>query len=93
MAFAESFAGYFADFAIAGTVNGVAVRGILDLETFDEGIGSVITQRTSYLLEPTTAVTPAEGHAAVIDGTTYTVRQVLREPPDGALKRLVLART
>jgi hypothetical protein len=92
MAFAESFSGFFDDFAIDGTVNGVAVRGILDLETFDEGIGSVITQRTSYLLEPAAGVTPAEGHPVVIDGATYTVRQVLKEPPDGALKRLVLAR-
>lgn len=92
MAFAETFAGYFADFAIAGTVNGVAVRGILDLETFDEGPGSTVTQRTSVLLEPGAAVTPAANQAAVFEGVTYTVRQVLREPPDGALTRLILAR-
>ena len=28
----------------------------------------------------------------VADGITYTVRQVLRLPPDGALLRLILAR-
>lgn len=91
MAFAETFAGYFADFAIAGTVNGVAVRGILDLETFDEGPGGTVTQRTSVLLEPGAAA-PAANQAAVFEGVTYTVRQVLREPPDGALTRLILAR-
>lgn len=92
MAFPEAFSGYFADFAIAGTVNGVAVRGLLELEAYDDGPGGVVTQRTSVLLEPGAAVTPAVGHAAVYDGVTYTVRQVLREPPDGALTRLVLAR-
>ena len=91
MPLVESFAPFFTDFAAAGTVNGVAVSGILDIEDFDEGPGA-ITQRTSVLLKPTTAVTPVVGHAAVFGGVTYTVRQILREPPDGALTRLVLSR-
>lgn len=87
----EDFAPLFTDFAVAGTLAGVAVSGILDAEDFDEGPG-VITRRTSYLLEPGAAVTPAQGQTLVSAGVTYTVRQVLREPPDGALTRLVLAR-
>lgn len=90
MAFVEDFAPYFADFGVAGTLAGTAVRGLLDVETVDDF--GVVTQTTSYLMEPTTAVTPAVGQALVADGVTYTVRQVQLEPPDGALRRLVLTR-
>lgn len=55
MAFAESFTQYFADFGIPATLAGVAVTGMLDMETIDEGPGA-LTQRTSFLLQPTTAV-------------------------------------
>lgn len=91
MAFVEDFAPLFSDFAAAGTLAGVAVSGIIDAQDFDDGPG-VITRGTSYLLKPTTAVTPAPGQSLVAGGVTYTVRQVLREPPDGALTRLILAR-
>ena len=87
----EDLAPLFTDFAVAGTLAGVAVSGILDAEDYDEGPG-VITRRTSFLLKPGAAVTPAQGQALVSAGITYSVRQVLREPPDGALTRLVLAR-
>lgn len=90
MAFAETFAPFFADFGEAATLAGVAVRGMVNVETFDEL--DTITQRTDFLLQPTTAVAPAAGQAMVLRGVTYTVRQVLREPPDGVLTRLVLAR-
>ena len=91
MAFAESFTQYFADFGIPATLAGVAVTGMLDMETIDEGPGA-LTQRTSFLLQPTTAVAPAQGQSLVAQSTTYTVRQVLKEPPDGALTRLVVTR-
>ncbi len=88
--FAEDFTPYFADFAQAGTLAGVDVSGILDVDSQDEF--STVTQRTTFLLKPTTAVGASVGQQLVTGGVTYTVRQVLQEPPDGALKRLVLAR-
>lgn len=91
MALVEDFTPYFADFGVAGTLAGVAVVGILDVERSDDGFG-VITQTASFLLRPGAAVTPAQGQSLVVGATTYTVRQVLAEPPDGALTRLVLTR-
>lgn len=90
MAFVETFAPLFADFGVAATLAGVAVRGILDVDSPNEF--EAITQGPSFLLQPTTAVTPAAGQALVVGSTSYIVRQVLKEPPDGALQRLVLAR-
>lgn len=66
------------------------VRGLLNVESFDEF--DTVTQRTDFLLQPGAAVTPTVGQTFEAGGTVYTVRQVLREPPDGALQRLVLAR-
>lgn len=87
----EDFTPLFADFGQPATVAGVAVAGILDVDSLDEF--SSVTQRTTFLLQPTTEVGPKQGDALVTGGTTYTVRQVLSEPPDGVLKRLVLARS
>lgn len=88
---AEDFAPFFADFAVTATLAGSEIRGILDVEDWDEGPGA-ITQRTSFLMQPMAGVTPIQGNQLVADGVTYKVRQVLREPPDGALSRLVLVR-
>lgn len=90
MPFAETMAPFFADFGEAATLAGVAVRGMVNVESFDEL--DTITQRTDFLLQPTTAVAAAAGQTMVLKGVSYTVRQVLKEPPDGALLRLVLAR-
>lgn len=90
MALVEAFSPFFVDFGEAATLNGVAVRGMVNVESFDE-LDSV-TQRTDFMLEPTTAVAAAAGQSMVLRGVSYTVRQVLREPPDGVLQRLVLAR-
>lgn len=87
----EDLTVFFSDFAAAATLAGVAVVGILDTQAFEDGQG-VVTQAPSFLLQPTVAVTPAPAQALVAGGVTYTVRQVLRVPPDGALQRLVLAR-
>jgi hypothetical protein len=91
MAFVEDLSVFFADFSTTGTLAGVSVRGIFDLATVDEGPGA-LTQFTTFLLDPTAVVTPTVGQALVVGATTYTVRQVLMEPPDGALKRLVVTR-
>lgn len=88
--FTEDFTPYFADFAQAGTLAGVEVSGILDVESLDEF--STVTQRTTFLLKPTTEVGASAGQVLATGGVNYTVRQVLQETPDGALKRLVLAR-
>jgi hypothetical protein len=90
MPFAEAFAPFFADFGEGATLAGVAVRGMVNVESFDEL--DTVVQRTDFLLQPTAAVTAAVGQSLVLRGTTYTVRQVLKEPPDGVLQRLVLAR-
>lgn len=87
---AEDFTAYFADFGTPATLAGVAVEGMLDVESLDEF--SSITQRPTFLLKPTSDVGAAAGQALVVAGVTYSVRQVLSEPPDGQLKRLVLAR-
>lgn len=87
----EDLAPFFTDFAVAGILAGVAVSVIIDAQDFDDGPG-VITRGTNCLLKPVAAVTPAVGQTLVTGGVTYTVRQVLREPPDGALTRLILAR-
>lgn len=88
--FTEDFTPFFQDFAQAGTLAGVDVSGILDVESLDEF--STVTQRTTFLLKPTTAVGASAGQVLATGGVNYTVRQVLQETPDGALKRLVLAR-
>lgn len=88
--FTEDFTPFFQDFAQAGTLAGVDVSGILSVESLDEF--STVTQRTTFLLKPTTTVGASAGQVLATGGVNYTVRQVLMEPPDGALKRLVLAR-
>lgn len=90
--FAEDVSSYFADFGTQALLAGVAVTGLLDMQTADDSFGTV-TQQQDFLLKPGAAVTPASGQVLVAAGVTYTVRQVLAEPPDGALKRLVLARS
>jgi hypothetical protein len=91
MAWVEDFSVYFTTLGVPATLAGTAVRGLLNTEAADDGFG-VVTQTPSFLLQPTTAVVPAAGQALVCQAITYTVRQVLREPPDGTLQRLVLAR-
>ena len=88
--FAEDLSPFFADFGEVATLAGEAVRGMVNVESFDEL--DTVAQRTDFLLQPTTAVAPAAGQAMVLRGANYTVGQVLKEPPDGALQRLVLAR-
>lgn len=71
------------------TLAGQSIAGLFDVA------GEVVLDNVLTLA--TTALVPASAGAAtgqtLTRGTTnYRVRQVLPEPPDGALHRLVLAR-
>jgi hypothetical protein len=89
MDFVEDLAPFFADFGQAVTVNGVAARGIFNTAT-DVVLGDAITQAPT--LEMPASVAAAQGQTCVVGGVTYTVRQVMDQPPDGAIRLLVLAR-
>ncbi len=87
--FTEDLAPYFADFGEAVTVQGVAARGIFDVST-DVALGDVLT--TAPAVELPATVAAAAGGSVVIRSVTYTIRQVLDQPPDGATRLLVLSR-
>ena len=89
MTFAEDLTPYFADFGEAVTVNGVAARGIFNRAT-EVVLGDAITQAPS--LELPASVGAAVGQPCVIRSISYTVRQVLDQPPDGVIRQLVLTR-
>jgi hypothetical protein len=90
MALAETPALFLADFGQAGALAGADVTVMFDTDTIDAD--GVLTQQPSVLLTSAQAPSAAAGQAVVTGGVTYTVRQVLREPPDGVFTRLVLAR-
>lgn len=89
MAFVEDLAPFFADFGEAVTVNAVAVRAIFD-QASEVVLGDVMTQAPSLHLPASVAAAP--GQVCVVRGVSYTVRQVLDQPPDAATRLLVLAR-
>lgn len=93
MPFVEPIASFFAPagFAVPATLAGAAVSVIMDTDS-EIFVGEVVTQGPSALLASVQAAAAAPGQTLVVYSATYTVRQVLREPPDGALTRLVLAR-
>lgn len=90
MALAENLSDFLADFGQSGTLAGAAVTVILDTDTIDAD--GVLTQQPNVLLPSAQAAAAAAGQAVVTGGVTYSVRQVLREPPDGAFTRLILSR-
>jgi hypothetical protein len=92
VAFTEDIAPFFADFGGAATLNSVAVTAIVDTQTVIEVDGGVATQQPTALVRTSEASVAAPGQSFVANAVTYIVRQVLREPPDGVLTRLVLAR-
>jgi len=85
----EGLAPFFADFGEAVTVQAVAVRGIFNTAS-QVVLGDVVT--TAPSLELPASVTAAEGGTVIVRGVSYTIRQVLDQEPDGALRTLVLAR-
>ena len=84
----EDLAPFFADFGEAVTVQAVAARGIFNASS-QLVLGDVIT--TEPTLELPASVSAAEGGTVIVRGVSYTVRQVLDQEPDGALRTLVLA--
>jgi hypothetical protein len=91
--FAEDLSVFFdtAGFADSATLDGDVVQVIRDdasVEVFDNG---ALTSQPSVLLTAAQAAEAAPGSVLVTNSVTYTVRQVVSEPPDGALVRLMLA--
>lgn len=89
MAFTEDIAPFFADFGEAVTVQGAAVQAIFNLAG-ELVLGDVVTTGPSLELPATVAA--AEGGAVVVRGVAYRIRQIIDQPPDGAVRLLVLAR-
>lgn len=85
----EDLAPFFADFGEACTVQGVAATGIFDS-------ASQLVLEDVLITEPSlrlpASVAAATGGTVVVRGVSYLIRQVLDQPPDGAIRVLVLAR-
>lgn len=92
MAFVEDLSVFLADFGQSCTLAGAAVTAIVDFDIQPDPDTGVLTQQQLARLPTTSASSAAAGQAFVAGGVTYTVRQVLKEPPDGAFTLLVLAR-
>lgn len=92
MAFVEDLSLFLADFGQACTLAGETVTAMVDFEVAPDPDTGVLTQQQLARLPSTSAASAAAGQAFVAAGVTYTVRQVLKEPPDGAFTLLVLAR-
>jgi hypothetical protein len=92
MAFVEDPSVFLADFGRACTLAGADLQAIVDVETVADEATGVLTQRPVARVVAADASGAASGQAFVDDGTAYTVRQVLTEPPDGVMLALVLAR-
>lgn len=87
----EDTAAYLGVFGIAVTLAGAAVTAIVDTAA-EIVLDDVVSISPAAVLAAGDAPSAAAGQALVAGGITYTVRQVLRLPPDGAMLRLVLAR-
>lgn len=76
------------DFGEVVTVQGATVTAIFN-ERGEVVLGEAVVQEPT--LELPASVVAAEGGVCVVRGTTYRIRQVLDQPPDGAVRLLVLA--
>jgi hypothetical protein len=87
----EDLAPFFADFAVACTVNGAAVRGIFDngFALGAVGIGMAGTQPTLRLRTADVAADPV-GQAVVVGAVSYTV--AAHEPDGTGVSVLMLER-
>jgi hypothetical protein len=92
--FAEDLSVFFDTdgFALAATLDGDAVQVIRDDATIEAFSNGALTSQPSVLLTSAQAGEAEAGSVLVIGAQTYSVRQVISEPPDGALVRLMLAR-
>jgi hypothetical protein len=77
------------EFATAVVIGGVTVNALFDVES-QVLLGEVVALAPTLLV--TADVVAADGTVCVVNAINYRVRQVLLEPPDGAFKRLVLAK-
>lgn len=91
MAFAEDLTVFLADFGVDATLAGESLRAIVDTSSTVE-VDGVVTQQPTALIVTSHAPAAAPAQAFVASAVTYSVRQVLREPPDGVFTTLVLAR-
>lgn len=87
----EDLSIFFDDFAVDATLNGSTVQAIVDTNSLVE-LDGVLTQMPSAQLSTAQSASAVPGQTFVASAVNYVVRQVLREPPDGAITRLVLAR-
>lgn len=84
----EDLSVYFdSDFAQAATLAGVPVRGILSTEAVETPEGHLTTEPGFELQAGSYAV----GATLVVGASSYRVRRVEPQPPDGATVRLALA--
>jgi hypothetical protein len=81
---------FFGDeFAEEVLVDGLLVRGIYSIS--DEVVLDEVVVEAPTLRVPASVIA-AIGNTCRIRGNAFRVRQVLDMPPDGAIRRLVLAR-
>lgn len=95
MALSEYLPGFFADFGVACSANGVGFTGILDKPDEQLSLSGVNVLSTMYLLalqsSDRAAASIATGTVVTVAGTTYTVRDVMLVD-DGAITHLTLSR-
>jgi hypothetical protein len=89
--FVEDLSAFFADFAVNATLNASALPALVDTSSLIE-LDGIVTQAPTAMIRTADAPSAVPGQVFVASSVTYIVRQVLKEPPDGALTRLVLAR-
>jgi hypothetical protein len=85
---AEVLSGYFSDFGETVTVDGDTVTAIFD-GGYAETLDAAGTSPSLFLIRADVS-TVAVGDPVVRAGVSYTVRNILPEPPDEKLVRLVL---
>jgi len=83
-------------FGTPGTLDAEAGAGIFDASSLLEDAAGAVTQAPSWTVSAAFAASATAGSAVAIGtgaaAVPYTVRQVLSQPPDGALVRLILTR-
>lgn len=82
---------YLDTFGISATLAGAALSVVFD-QSAQLVVDDVITKAPAALVRAVDAPSAAAGQSFVVDGVTYSVRQVLQQPPDGVFLQLVLAR-
>ncbi len=83
---------FFSVFGLSATLAGSPVTAIVD-DVTDSFDADLLAGAPSARVLASDAPAAAAGQAFVAEAITYTVRQVLKLPPDGKQLRLVLAKT